>query len=326
MDRPRLLIIGGGVLGTMHAVSGVDRGFDVVQIEREADARGASLRNFGLVWVSGRASGPELDLALKARERWEAIGARCPGTGFRANGSITVARSEEELALMGEAARAPDAARRGFSILSPAEVIERNPVLRGRTLGALWCSKDAGVEPRLVPRAVRTMLEATGRYQFIAGREVREVGTGRAVDHLGDVYAADLIVLCTGAAHSGLAGEVLGRAPLRRVRLQMFETEPLGEVMTTSLADGDSLRYYPAFDLPGRENLAPQAPIPAAHRVQLLCQQRLDGSLTVGDTHYYEQPFDFDLDEDPTTHLVDTLAAVLGRPVPRIVRRWAGVY
>jgi len=119
---------------------------------------------------------------------------------------------------------------------------------------------------------------------------------------------------------------VLGRAPLRRVRLQMFETEPLGEVMTTSLADGDSLRYYPAFDLPGRENLAPQAPIPAAHRVQLLCQQRLDGSLTVGDTHYYEQPFDFDLDEDPTTHLVDTLAAVLGRPVPRIVRRWAGVY
>ncbi|MGB6583222.1 MAG: FAD-dependent oxidoreductase, partial [Streptosporangiaceae bacterium] len=50
----RAVIVGGGVLGTMHAVAARQRGFEVVHLEREAEARGASVRNFGLVWVSGR--------------------------------------------------------------------------------------------------------------------------------------------------------------------------------------------------------------------------------------------------------------------------------
>ena len=53
-----MVIVGGGVLGTMHAVAARRRGFEVVQLERDAEARGASVRNFGLVWVSGRKAGP----------------------------------------------------------------------------------------------------------------------------------------------------------------------------------------------------------------------------------------------------------------------------
>jgi len=50
----RIVVIGGGVLGTMHAAELVGRGHEVVQLEREPEARGATVRNFGLVWVSGR--------------------------------------------------------------------------------------------------------------------------------------------------------------------------------------------------------------------------------------------------------------------------------
>ena len=35
--------------------------------------------------------------------------------------------------------------------------------------------------------------------------------------------------------------------PVRRVRLQMMQTEPLDEPLTTAIADGDSFRYYPGF-------------------------------------------------------------------------------
>ena len=87
----RVIVVGGGVLGTMHAVAARRRGFEVVHLEREPDARGASVRNFGLVWVSGRAPGPELDLALLARERWAQISAEVPGVGFRPHGSLTLA-------------------------------------------------------------------------------------------------------------------------------------------------------------------------------------------------------------------------------------------
>jgi glycine/D-amino acid oxidase-like deaminating enzyme len=60
--------------------------------------------------------------------------------------------------------------------------------------------------------------------------------------------------------------------------------------------------------------------------MQLLMVQRLDGSLTIGDTHAYVEPFDFDLPEQPYQHLVSVAEVILGRPLPPIRRRWAGVY
>jgi glycine/D-amino acid oxidase-like deaminating enzyme len=35
----RILIVGGGVLGTLHAWQAVERGHDVVQLERAPEAR-----------------------------------------------------------------------------------------------------------------------------------------------------------------------------------------------------------------------------------------------------------------------------------------------
>jgi glycine/D-amino acid oxidase-like deaminating enzyme len=84
----------------MHAVMARRRGFEVVHLEREAEARGASVRNFGLVWVSGRKAGPELSLALRARALWAELGAQVPGIGFRPAGSLTLAAGDAELALL----------------------------------------------------------------------------------------------------------------------------------------------------------------------------------------------------------------------------------
>ncbi|HXJ26482.1 MAG TPA: FAD-dependent oxidoreductase, partial [Streptosporangiaceae bacterium] len=98
-----MVIVGGGVLGMMHAVQARQRGLDVVQLEREAGPRGATVRNFGLVWVSGRAGGGELRLALRARELWEQIAEQVPATGFRPYPSLTLASGEAELSLLKEA-------------------------------------------------------------------------------------------------------------------------------------------------------------------------------------------------------------------------------
>jgi hypothetical protein len=50
-----VVVVGGGVLGFMHALEARRRGHPVTHLEREAGSRGASVRNFGLIWVSGRA-------------------------------------------------------------------------------------------------------------------------------------------------------------------------------------------------------------------------------------------------------------------------------
>jgi FAD dependent oxidoreductase TIGR03364 len=327
----RIVVVGGGVLGTMHALEAVRRGHDVLHLEREPEARGATVRNFGLVWVSGRTAG-ELPHALRARELWERLGKDVPGIGFRPCGSLTLLRTDAEVAVAREALARPDAEARGFALLDPDEARAANPALRGDVAAALWCERDAAVESRVALPEIRAALDGD-RYEFRAGVEVRGVATGpggvRVRDERGETHEADLAVVCPGAALRGLSAELDPDAPVRRVRLQMMQTAPLGEPLPTAIADGDSLRYYPGFAGPALGHLRatePQADVAAAHHMQLLCVQRAHGGLTIGDTHAYDEPFGFDVDEAPYAYLADLVSRLLGRPLPPVVRRWAGVY
>lgn len=324
----RVIIVGGGVIGTTHAWEAVRRGHSVVQLERESEARGATVRNFGLVWVSGRAPF-ELDAALRARELWEQIGAQVPGVGFRPAGSLTLLRTPDEVAVAEEVAGRPDAAARGFGVLDPDAVRALNPALRGKFLAALHCELDAAVESRQALPAMRAYLAEAGDYTFLPGTEARSVQSRAVVDDRGTRHGGDLVLLCAGAAHGGLVREVAGDLPVRRVRLQMMQTEPLGEPLTTAIADGDSFRYYPAFggtSLDALRRNEPQDPVADENRMQLLCVQRLGGGLTIGDTHEYDEPFPVDVQEAPYAYLAGVVEEFLGRPLPRIRQRWAGVY
>jgi FAD dependent oxidoreductase TIGR03364 len=326
----RVVVVGGGVLGLMHALAARRRGYDVVHLEREPVPRGASVRNFGLIWVSGRAPGGELELALRARARWGEIAEKVPGTGFRAVPSLTLAADEAELGLLKEAASLPDAGLRGFELLGPDDCRAVNGALHGEFTGGLLGGRDAIVEPRQALGALRAHLASSAAsYTWRPGREAVELAPHAVRDHTGAWHRGDLVILCPGAAHSGIAGPHLAawaRPPVRRVRLQMMQTEPFPARLTTSVADGDSLRYYPAYDLPGRARLAPQPPVAERTKAQLLLVQRLDGGLTIGDTHEYDEPFAFDVDEDAYDHLRARAEALLGAALPRTQRRWAGVY
>jgi FAD dependent oxidoreductase TIGR03364 len=332
----RVVIVGGGVVGTMHAVDACRRGWKVIHLESDAAPRGASVRNFGLVWISGRAGGPELALALRARELWAELAEVSPDIGFRALGSLTVARHKLELDLMAEAAARPDAGDRDFELLEADGVRKVNPALRGDLLGGLWCRHDAVVEPRSALGSLRSAIEGD-RYTWLPGRRAVDVlaapagstGGPVVVDHLGHRHEGSLAVLCIGDRLTGLGGrigEALSTASLRRCRLQMMQTAPVGEHVSTAVADADSMRYYPAFDLPGRAGLAAAGPEATEWAMQLLLVQRAGGGLTIGDTHVYEEPFDFAVEESVFDALRDRAEAILGWPLPTIERRWSGTY
>jgi FAD dependent oxidoreductase TIGR03364 len=321
----RLVVVGGGVLGAMHALLGRDRGYDVVHLEREPAARGASVRNFGLIWVSGRAAGAELDLALRARELWGDIGGRVPGVGLRNHGSLTVALDDAEWQALQSAAAMPDAERRGLTALDPEQVRARNPAIAGKVHGGLWCAKDAIVEPARTAAAIVGTLCRGEHYQWLPGHQVTDVRDGGVRDDRGVWHDGDLVVVCPGAAHSGPFAPWLSTG-VRRVRLQMMETEPFAASLTTSIADADSLRYYPAYAGIDLSGIAHQSPVASAAKAQLLMVQRFDGSLTIGDTHDHNEPFPVSVDEAPYDHLRSRAEAVLGVDLPPTRRRWAGVY
>jgi glycine/D-amino acid oxidase-like deaminating enzyme len=60
--------------------------------------------------------------------------------------------------------------------------------------------------------------------------------------------------------------------------------------------------------------------------MQLLVVQRASGGLTIGDTHVYEEPFDFAVEESLYGHLRAQTESILGWELPPVTCRWAGVY
>lgn len=326
----KVLVIGGGVLGTMHARAALSAGFDVIHLERDPAPASASVRNFGLIWIGGRASGNELDVSIRARELWGEISKEIPAMSFRANGSLTVAKNEEELQVIEESLQKKDAELRGWKMLSVAETREINPALQGRFLGSLWCPLDAAVEPGSLLSSIREKMKEDSRYTYQSQIEIIDVVSSingvKAESREREIYNADYAIICPGADHSTLFGNELKSAPIRKVYLQMASTASFDQEITTSIADGDSLRYYPAYDVPSLRNLPAQQPIAANHHMQLLLVQRVDGTLTIGDTHAYDEPFDFKLHEEPYAYLSEVASELLGRQIPPITSRWSGVY
>lgn len=314
----------------MHALFLRDRGWQVDHLEADLVPQGASVRNFGLIWVGGRRSGPELEAAQRARTLWEEVADRVPATGFRAAGSLTIARSEGERKVMEAFAVTQEATDRGTTFLEPAAVRHKNRAVGGSITGALFCERDAIVEPRVVPRAMSEYLARSEGYRLHAGRRAIEVKPGAVRDQRGTTWSGDLVVIAPGASPAGeIAGVVadtLAAAPVRRVRLQMLQTAPLPTKVSTSIADADSLRYYPAYECVDLAPLGEQDEVAKKHQAQLLLAQRLDGGLTIGDTHEYGEPFAFDLDDAPSEHLLNRVEQILGVPVPAVQRRWEGVY
>ena len=150
MTEADVVVVGGGIVGTMHAGEACRRGLRVTHLEADQAPRSASVRNLGLVWVSVRAPGPELTLALRSRELWEEIGSEVPGAGFRTWGSLTVAADEHELALMADVASLPDAVDRGLELLDRAGVRAAYPSFEARSSEG----SDAPATPSSKPREV----------------------------------------------------------------------------------------------------------------------------------------------------------------------------
>ena len=325
----QVVIVGGGIVGTAHALEAVRRGHSVTQLERRVEPRGATPRALGLIRVSACAEG-DLAATAEARMLWEELGGKVPGIGFRATGSITLLRTPGELAVATEVATRGDYR---FELLDPTVVRTVNPAVRGPFTAGLYCSDDAVVDPRYALPALRSYLTATTAYTYLDSTAAITLDTAASNPVVGDdhgrIHPADLVLVCPGAENTDLVRDLVGDLRIRPVRATLLATAPLDEPFPTAIADGDSVRQHPVYRgealdmLQHNESRRFDA---ATHDVDLVCVPRLDGGLTIGCAYDRRRPPDFGVDEDATTYLVDTVEALLGRSLPPVVRRWSGAF
>jgi FAD dependent oxidoreductase TIGR03364 len=188
-------IVGAGICGLAHALAAARLGKRIVVIDRDAQANGASIRNFGFVTITGQARGKTWERARRSRDIWVEVAAKA-GIPILHRGLAMVARRPEARAVL-EEFMATEMAE-GCALLAGSDIAARFPMLHGNDFAAALDSPhELRVESRTVIPALATWLEQEYRVVFLRETAVREVAPPRVETSRGTIEAETAIV-CPG--------------------------------------------------------------------------------------------------------------------------------
>lgn len=325
MSRHDLIVVGAGIVGLAHALAASRRGKRVLVVERDAQANGASIRNFGFVTVTGQERGHTWQLASRSAAIWREV-AGPAGIDIEQQGLLLVAQRPEAVDVidafltteMGEDCERLDAARIGADW----------PMIRGARAGIL-SRRDLRVDsPLAIPKLARWLAASRG-VEFEYGVAVHAVDTGRVHTSMG-MREADAVVVCPGDDWATLFPKEFATAGIVRCKLQMLRlASPGWRLPAPVMSDLSLIRYLGYATLPQaaalRTRLQAEAAVALSHGIHLIAVQCADGSLVVGDSHEYAPtPAPF-ADASIEDSILEAFADVLGTP-PRVVSRWTGTY
>jgi heterotetrameric sarcosine oxidase gamma subunit len=204
-SRARVVIIGGGVIGTSVAYHLTMLGWtDVLLLEQGQLSCGTTWHAAGLVGQL-RASEAGTRLVQYSTQLYDRLETETGlATGFRRCGGVTVARTPERMAALARTAATATAYQLDCELISPRRAAELYPIMEtADLLGAIWLPGDGRANPTDLTAAlargarqrgavIRERTTVTGILTAGAPRRVTGVHTDR-----GDVEA-EVVVNCAG--------------------------------------------------------------------------------------------------------------------------------
>ena len=323
-----LAVVGAGIVGLATALAAARRKMRVIVIDRDAQANGASVRNFGFVTVTGQERGPMWRRARRSREVWREV-ASAANIPIVHTGLWMTARRPESVAVV-EAFMATEMAD-GCRLLSAAEARRRCPqLLAPGMLAVLESTIELRVESReAIPRLAAWLADKHG-VTFLRNATVTSIDLPQVRTSRGGM-SADRIAVCPGDDFNGLYADRLGAHRLTRCKLQMLRlADPGFRLPGAIMSDLGLGRYRGYSDLDAAEPLKACLAMEQAehvrHGVHLIVVQSADGSLVVGDSHHYAATPDPFSREEVDALILDEFAAATGIEPPPIIERWIGTY
>jgi glycine oxidase len=240
----KVIVVGGGIMGLSIAVELRRSDLEVVVLERSIPGAEASSAAAGMLapQFEGGGPGPMLDLALLSRMAWPKWAAALEERsgvpiGYLPCGGLQVAFTEDEVHALDAKIGWQTAVGLRASLLTGAELQEREPALNPRALAASDFPDDHQVDPRKLLRALCVAATRCG-VQFRSGTVRALVETSGAitgVDLDGEKLEADLVVLAAGAWSGLVSGAEVDPARIKPVRGQMVELQLRAPLFTRLL-------------------------------------------------------------------------------------------
>jgi FAD dependent oxidoreductase TIGR03364 len=324
-----LAVVGAGVLGLAHAYVAAKAGKRVIVIDRDMQANGASVRNFGFVTVTGQAAGDCWNMAMRTRDIWNEIVGPA-NIEVLQRGVLIAAHLPESEAVL-DAFLKTDAGQECRRI-TVAEASANVPCLRIAPLACvLYSPHEIRVESRTAVALLTHFLAERRNVVFLWGESVVAVEPPRVITTR-NVIEAEATVVCPGDDFSGLYSERLSTYGLTRCKLQMLRVMPEKPVKltTTVLSDltvGRSAGYAHLPEMAALSaRLNEDMSLHRENGVHLIAAQSTDGSLVVGDSHHYAPTPDPFASSAVDDLILSELDRVLDLPGRIVTERWTGTY
>jgi len=327
-ERFDLAVVGAGIVGLAAALAGVRQGLRVVVMDRDAQANGASIRNFGFITVAGQERGAMWARARRSRDVWQEV-AQAAGIPILQSGLWVTARRPESVAVLNEF-MATDMAE-GCKLLTPLDAHRRCPQLLAPDLAAVMESTlELRIESREAIPRLAGWLAAVHGVTFMRSTSVHAIEVPALHTSNGRVYA-ERVAVCPGDDFTGLYAERLKACGLTRCKLQMLRLANPGFKLPAALmSDLGLARYagYAALEAAGslKARLAVEQPGHLTHGVHLIVVQSADGTLVVGDSHHYAATPDPFGRQEVDALILEEFQAALGIAPPAVLERWLGTY
>jgi D-hydroxyproline dehydrogenase subunit beta len=323
-----LAVVGAGIVGLAHALAATRLGLRVIVLDRDPQACGASIRNFGFIVVSGEERGRVWQRAMRSRDVWLDVAGRAR-IEILQRGSIVVARRLAALAVI-EAFLKTEMGI-GCELLSAAEVVKRQPQLASEYVeGALWSPHEIRVESKdAIPRLADWLATEQG-VDFRRETVVQRIEPPLIETNRGSIRAGKVVV-CPGDDFSTLYPERIAAYDVTRCKLQMMRLADPGFRLSAPILSDLSLARYAGFAaLPEaatlKDLLAAQEKAAVDNGVHLIVVQSADGSLVVGDSHHYGTALDPFASDFVDEIVLQEYRKVFTGAQPKVIARWTGTY
>ena len=245
-EKADIVIIGGGVMGCAIAYNLAKEGLKPVVIEKSDIGGEASGSNGGGVRQSAR-NLKEMPLAMESIQIYGQLHDELGmDVEYVREGNLRLCTSEEELETMRQAIVNQRESGLELTMLDRQQVLELNPYVGEKVIGASYCATDGHVNPFLVTYGFYLKAKSLGA-RFFTHEEVKEIQMqkGKVAGVVTDKqqFATDLVVDAAGIAGRKVANMVGLDIPMRPIFSEALITEAYPPLFKQMIGHAKGLFY-----------------------------------------------------------------------------------